>query len=365
MAYEVDFLPVGEGKKSGDAIAMRFGDFSHPDGQTVIVIDGGYGEKTGKQLAALIRDCYHTDRVDLVVSTHPDLDHIGGLGTVLDEFQGRVGKLLMHLPWMHYEAIHWVKDGRATPQSISENLQDFLKAAVSLEAKAHSLNVPIVEPFAGMFGQWSGGVVSVLGPGRDFYASLLPRFEGMPDYAGTSHSVGFHQPGNFVKNRDNWNEESKSLSNYSQTSARNDSSVILQVTVDGRRLLFTGDAGILALEHAANRIVASGWNRFPLRVIQVPHHGSRSNVGTRVLDDLVGPVVPVGGWKSINVVVSCSPDGAPDHPSDRVLNAFRRRGARCFQTKGGPFLCYYQTPSRHGCSYATPHEFQEYVQDPN
>jgi hypothetical protein len=26
MAFEIDFMPVGDGEKSGDAIAMRFGD---------------------------------------------------------------------------------------------------------------------------------------------------------------------------------------------------------------------------------------------------------------------------------------------------------------------------------------------------
>ena len=369
MAYEVDFLPVGKGEKSGDAIAMRFGDLSRPGGQTVIVIDGGFGEATGKQLANLIRNRYHTDRVDLVVSTHPDMDHIGGLETVLSEFGRNVGGLLMHLPWKHDDAICGVKDGRATPQSISRKLRDSLKAAVSLEAKARSLGVPIYEPFAGM-PLLCDGMVSVLGPDRDFYTSLLPHFYGMPDYAGSGYLASFREPENFVKNRDNWYEESKSLSNHSGTSARNDSSVILQVMVDGGRLLFTGDAGIPALGYAADCIVANGWNYHPLRLIQIPHHGSRNNVGPRILDRLVGPVRPFpvrpfDSWGNISAVVSCSPDGAPEHPNGRVLNAFRRRGVRCFQTKGGPFWFHYQTPPRYGGFDAIPYEFREYVEDPD
>ena len=41
MAYQIDFLPVGDGAKSGDAIAMRFGDFSDAMKTFVVVIDGG------------------------------------------------------------------------------------------------------------------------------------------------------------------------------------------------------------------------------------------------------------------------------------------------------------------------------------
>jgi hypothetical protein len=42
MAWEVDFLAVGEGEKSGDAIAFRFGNLTGSrEEQKVMVIDGG------------------------------------------------------------------------------------------------------------------------------------------------------------------------------------------------------------------------------------------------------------------------------------------------------------------------------------
>jgi hypothetical protein len=45
MGYEIDFLPVGEGEDSGDAIALRFGSLFGPRSeQTVVVIDGGFKE---------------------------------------------------------------------------------------------------------------------------------------------------------------------------------------------------------------------------------------------------------------------------------------------------------------------------------
>jgi hypothetical protein len=50
MGHEIDFLPVGGGEHSGDAIVFRFGNLQ-PDylnqwstDQTVVVVDGGYTE---------------------------------------------------------------------------------------------------------------------------------------------------------------------------------------------------------------------------------------------------------------------------------------------------------------------------------
>ena len=367
MAYEVDFLPVGEGKKGGDAIAMRFGDFSHPSTQTVIVIDSGFGAETSQQLAALIRNCYRTNWVDLVVSTHPDADHIGGLETVLDEFEGNVGCLAMHMPWYHHDAIRWIGDNRATRQSVGSHLSSALTKAVSLEKKARQLGVKIVEPFTGMERlEMVGGKVEVVGPSREVYNFLLPHFDGMPEYAGTFRypMVKFDEPPMFTPEKDEWELEYASLSNDSWTSAKNNSSVILQVTVDNRRLLFTGDAGILALTEAANYITMSGAAQIPLQMIQIPHHGSRNNVGPALLDNLVGRVVPISEWRPISAVASCAPDGHPRFPNDRVLNAFRRRGVGCYVTGGEGLRIHHMAPPRIGHTPVSPHEFKKTVEEP-
>ena len=52
--------------------------------QKIVVIDGGY-QDSGKALVELIRNTYGSNRVDLVVSTHPDNDHVSGLHVVLEE----------------------------------------------------------------------------------------------------------------------------------------------------------------------------------------------------------------------------------------------------------------------------------------
>ena len=91
--YEIDFIPVGEGEKKGDAIAMRI----TKNGKTEIyVIDGGT-KTSGNALVQHVRDYYGTNQVDYLISTHPDIDHISGLKVILEELEVR--ELWMHKPW--------------------------------------------------------------------------------------------------------------------------------------------------------------------------------------------------------------------------------------------------------------------------
>ena len=75
VGYEIDFLPVGNGDKSGDAIAIRYGTQGN---YKVMVVDGGTKE-SGQALVEHIKKYYKTDYVDYVVNTHPDQDHASGL----------------------------------------------------------------------------------------------------------------------------------------------------------------------------------------------------------------------------------------------------------------------------------------------
>ncbi|MCS5521211.1 hypothetical protein NY551_00505 [Curtobacterium flaccumfaciens pv. oortii] len=102
--------------------------------------------------------------------------------------------------------------------------------------------------------------------------------------------------------------------------------------VDGNRALFTGDAGAPALIRAADHLDASGRARvkFP-DFFDVPHHGSRHNLTTEVMDRLAGPVV--GATKTRTAFVSVGKE-ADDFPRPEVANAFTRRGYEVCATRG-------------------------------
>ena len=98
-------------------------------------------------------------------------------------------------------------------------------------------------------------------------------------------------------------------------------------------MLFTGDAGIPALSNAAGFLEQLGIVPNNLSFIQVPHHGSRRNVGPAVLNRILGPKL-AQEEKLRTAFVSASKDGLPKHPAKKVTNAFRRRGSPVYGATG-------------------------------
>ena len=93
MGIEIDFLAVGEASKSGDAIAIRFGNLhGRREEQTVITIDGGTKE-SGDNLVEHIKTHFGTTHVDFAFLTHPDGDHASGMSEILEKLT--VGKVLI------------------------------------------------------------------------------------------------------------------------------------------------------------------------------------------------------------------------------------------------------------------------------
>lgn len=358
LGYEVDFLPVGSGR-SGDAIAVRFGNlFGRRDEQVVVVIDGGFTD-TGDAMVDHLSTHFGTDRVDLVISTHPDMDHAAGLAVVLEKC--KVGKLWMHLPWKHTDDIaKMFVDGRVTDTSVRDSLRRSLESVRSLESIAHRKGIPIVEPLAGLADD-SGHVVAI-GPSLDYYESLLPLFRGTP----MAKSTGLF--GGLVKRMEeaikyvaeSWHIETLS-DNGDPTSAENNSSVITVIVLGNRWLMFTGDAGIPALTGAADYVASRGLNFSPLTFIQVPHHGSRRNVGPTILDRIVGPRLSQEAVLK-TALVSVAPDCAPKHPAKKVMNAFKRRGAPVHITAGMGKNHFKNAPDR-GWSASVPEPLHTIVDE--
>jgi beta-lactamase superfamily II metal-dependent hydrolase len=335
MAFEIDFVAVGENSKGGDAIALRFGNLMGPrSGYVVVAIDGGT-TASGKQLADYIRAFYRTDRVDTVISTHPDADHSCGLITLLDELT--VGEVAMHLPWDHTDEIaRLFRDRRVTDNSVREHLRS-LESACELATLARRKGIPVVEPFEGIGGY--GGRLQILGPSKDYYESLLPQFRCTPEArldpaerARRAFVAELRRQLGGVASRAAESFGFETLRDTGVTSAENNSSVITLFRLDGHSLLFTGDAGISALTRAADRLSALGIAPGMISFIQVPHHGSHHNVGPSLLDRLLGPRLPFDNGTRM-AFCSC-PKEWKKHPSRKVLNAFRRRGAPVCLTQG-------------------------------
>ena len=362
MGYEVDIIGVGQESKSGDAIAIRWGNlFGERSEQTVVIIDGGFRD-SGQDMVDHIKKYYGTDSVDLVISTHPDQDHINGLDVVLDELS--VNELWIHKPWEHNQGLaSKFADGRVTDSSLGERLRKSLDSASDLVSKAEKKGIRIVEPFVGTT-LGNEQELRVLGPTEDYYESLIPEFDGMPEAKSTLMSqlnellkTVAKEMKKFVST---WGVDA--LDDEDTTSAKNNSSVITLLVVDSRRMLFTGDGGITALSHAADQLDILS-EEAELRFIQIPHHGSRRNVGTTILNRLIGEPLPEGQSRNISAIASTAKKGEPKHPRKAVMNAFTHRGVKALATRGETIIHSHDAPDREGWSAVTPEKYHWEYED--
>lgn len=370
MGYEIDFLPVGDGKRSGDAIAVRIGNlYGLRHEQFVMIIDGGF-KSSGETMVEHVQNYFDTDRVDLVVSTHPDADHAAGLAVVLEKMDVR--RLWMHQPWDHSQKIRDLfHDGRITDNSLRERVQRALQNASDLENIAMRKGIPIDEPFSGGNLPFREIGITVLGPSEAYYESLLPGFRETPEARQETSVVG-----NVMTTiaaaatraitwiAESWGVETLADPAEDATSAENNSSTILLLQVDGQKLLFTGDAGVPALDRAAFHAEMMGVDLTGVDFIQIPHHGSKRNVGPAILDRILGP----RGQKpevSKTAYVSASKDGAPKHPSRKVTNAFQRRGfnERVYATNGSAIRHRHNAPDRDGWGPLASLPFYDQVEE--
>jgi beta-lactamase superfamily II metal-dependent hydrolase len=358
MGYEVDILAVGDKSNSGDAITVRYGDLHGPRSQqTVVVIDGGYKEN-GQKLVDHIKGHYGTNKVDLVISTHPDQDHINGLEAVIDQLE--VSNLWIHQPWNHNQGLaNRFHDGRITSNSIGEHLKNNLQSAHRLVEQALAKGITVSEPFT----EHCFDNVTAIGPSLTYYEELIPQFDGMPEVKkaeGTrSFLEGLYEAAKAVAKKVvvSWGDDK--IDDMDRTSAKNNSSVITQIIIDERRLIFTGDAGITALDMAADQIdlCLSGAE---LKFFQIPHHGSRRNVGPSVLNRIIGAPVAHGHSRDISAIASTAINGDPKHPHKSVLNALTHRGVTVSATRGNGICHRFEAPNREGwCSINTePYHFE-------
>ena len=352
MGYEVDIIGIGQESKSGDAITLRWGNLYGPrDQQRVVIIDGGFRD-SGQIVVDHIKSNYGTDLVDVVISTHPDQDHINGLEIVLDELS--VQQLWIHKPWEHNNNLaSKFADGRVTDKSIGERLRRNLESASDLVKKAEKKKIPIVEPFSGL-SLYDEGELLVVGPSLDYYESLIPEFDGMPAAISTIKSLlaelGWTVQRAIKSFISTWGKDD--LDDKDTTSAKNNSGVIIQLIVEDHRLLFTGDAGITALSQAADRMS----QETDLRFIQIPHHGSRRNVGPTVLNRLIGEPLPEGQSRNITAIASTAKKGEPKHPRKAVMNAFTHRGVSAVATRGTTLRYQHDAPVRGGWEAAVSPE---------
>jgi beta-lactamase superfamily II metal-dependent hydrolase len=368
MKCEIEFLAVGSASKPGDAIILRYGDVN---AYQLMLVDGGNSE-TGEKIVAHLKKQFGSNaELEHVLLTHSDADHASGLRTVLKEI--KVKNMWLHVPWLlSAEALHLFKDKRWTAEGLSAAIKkeyDIISEILDL-AVAQGSN--LAYPFQGSY----IGPFHILSPNRNAYLYLLPQFEKTPDpdkeaIEAASMWVGkasiLAKLMELAKSKiEGWTTETwekELLRDGGITSASNESSVVLYGTFeDNRRVLLTGDAGLRSLSWAAQYALAVGLPLKQFTFVQIPHHGSRRNIGPTVLNELVGPIQSKGTTGKFSAYVSAPADDST-HPRNIVLNAFTRRGGEVIRTQGVDKVHRGGFPKRDGYSDAEASPFFAEVEE--
>ncbi|PZE67364.1 hypothetical protein DEJ27_12125 [Curtobacterium sp. MCPF17_018] len=330
---EVEYIPVGEKTDTGDAILCHF---TEPGTSTnrVVLIDGGFAS-TADAIVAHVRKYYGTDRIDLMICTHPDEDHINGLFGVLEQLY--VTELVIHRPSDY---------GYTSDDVASDKVEELIRLAKA-EGTVVSTNY-----FAGT--SFFSDSIRIAGPSESYYQSLLSEQEtgtsAVSKAGGLFRSV-YETIRNALSPRSTDPGEG-TLTDNGGTTARNNTSVILDVQVDAYRVLLTGDAGAPALTRAADYLDSTLRNAIGLpSLFDVPHHGSRHNLTTDVMNRLAGPVE--GATQSRSAFVSVG-KLADEFPRPEVANAFTRRGYSVCVTRGQTIRWSRNAGFRQGWTSLTP-----------
>lgn len=309
---EIDFLPVGEKTDTGDAILCHFTD---PGTATdrVMLIDGGFNE-TSAAIAAHVKQYYSTSRIDLMICTHPDEDHINGLFGVFEELE--VTQLVIHQPSSH---------GYTSDDVKADKVDELINLARSYGTEV------ITTAYAG-HSFFSGSLV-IAGPSEEFYKELLAGEEAPAMKANRllkALTAAAKAVRNALSPRSSDPGEGE-LTDNNGTTPRNNSSIILDLTIDGYRALFTGDAGAPALTRAADYLDSASRSLSVPDFFDIPHHGSRHSLTTDIMNRLAGPIV--GDTQERTAFVSVGKE-ADEYPRAEVANAFKRRGYEVGATRG-------------------------------
>lgn len=356
--FEIDFLDV-ECDKSGDAIASRY----EVNGVSRIhITDGGF-QDTGESLVKHIRTYYGNPTViDAVVVTHPDGDHAGGLRAVLESFMVR--ELWMLRPWLFAGELLPQFARFTSVEGLAARLREIYPNIAALEEIATARGIPIREPFQGA----RIGGFTVLAPTRARYLNLIVSSEKTPESVASAAAEGRGLFGEALRKaaakamslmRAAWGAEQFA---EEETSAENDMSVIQFACLSGSTILLTGDAGRGALQEAADFAPVVGLGLPGIDRFQIPHHGSRRNVSSEILDRWLGerlPAPPAAGQERFTAVVSSAKKDT-DHPRKAVVRALMHRGAKVVATESRTIrMSGGAAPPRDGWTAVAPEPYPE------
>ena len=294
MWYKLHVLDVGD----ADAIVIKYRATDESALVTAVIDAGNIGD--GQK----VLDCVGEAKdgkyyIDYAICTHPDKDHKGGFFDILNNSRVSIGAMCVMDPWEFLEKEDFTKikytssaKGKArrpfdSPNNNAENLIEI----------AEKRNVLRVVHCGDTFNEIP---LCVIGPDQAYYKQcVLGMVEQFAELKEESDFERFDDK--------TFPDDAKAKSVIDEVedeSCTNKSSMVLlfRPTVDVKFLL-CGDAASSSLQNVVNKYGDSIKNC----KIKVPHHGSKHNLTTAIIDAL----------SPVSAVISAK--GTKKHPNSAIV----------------------------------------------
>lgn len=284
MGFYIDMIAIGE----GDSFLLTLD--GGENGEGYVLIDAGPAKSSSILVVHL--KLITKGRIDLLIGTHLDSDHIGGLEEVVKNFS--IGKIILNVPG---NMDKWIQ--------ARETLLEYGKKVVSLKKMVENISVAdgllkkvkekgITIEGATRGRKWTHGTdieLAVLNPTPERLA-LAWADEVLQE--STSYAILFEK------------------AEAPATSPSNDSSIVLELIYKKNPYaLFTGDAGADVIREVTDTKTYT--------LLKVPHHGSKTGLD----EELVKQIKPETAY----IPVGENPHG---HPAIEILDMLQAVGAKTF-----------------------------------
>jgi beta-lactamase superfamily II metal-dependent hydrolase len=321
MQYEVTIIDV----KDADAIVINYHDGNR--WWTVLVDAGNVGD--GRKVKPYIKHIENGKYViDYAFCTHPDKDHKGGFFELLTDRAVSIINFCIRRPdsivakdfrRLLYPTGQLESNAKATynhPTDAIHNLID--------EANRYS---NLIEPSLG--NDVPGVPLMMVGPTPQFFQNAC--YEMALNFAELEDEANFER---YAEDELPSEEEALSvMDEVKEESPTNKSSLILLFHPAGRNYLLAGDSCSAALKDAVQDYPQS----IPGCTFKVPHHGSKHNLTTEVIEML----------RPSSAVISA--EGSKKHPNCAVVH-FLSKYCNVYCTSKSGTLTYQSAPVKNPAS---------------
>lgn len=315
MLYEVIIIDVGD----ADAIVINYHDGFR--WWTAVVDAGNVGD--GCKIKKYIKHIENSKYViDYAFCTHPDKDHKGGFFDLLTDYQVQICKFVIRRPDTlmrndRRSILYKIGVLEYAAKAVYNHPTDSTRNLID-EAKIYS---QLIEPILG--NDIPGMPLAVIGPRHRFFQDacyeMATTFAELED---ESNAV------NYAEDEFPPEEEAKSvMDEVKEESPTNKSSLILLFHPENRCFLLAGDSCSATLADAVEDYPLA----IPGCVLNVPHHGSKHNLTTEVIDSL----------RPSSAVISAR--GSKKHPNRAVVH-FLSKYCNVYSTSKSGTLIYQSLP---------------------